>query len=70
MPFKVVNPLKLTITVFMVLVLILTIGILSGGITRAQYADDCEIVYKAEYTTYNGRMATAHYGVPAIKGGN
>jgi hypothetical protein len=70
MPFKVANSLKLTIAVVVAFVLVVTLGVLSGGITRAQYAYDCKIVYKAEVTTYNGRMAVAHYEVPAIREGN
>jgi len=70
MPFKVVNPIKLTIAVGIALLLILGGAVLSGMATQAKYDDDCEIVYKTEVTTYNGRMAMAHYEVPAIKGGN
>lgn len=67
MPFKVINPVKLSIAVFIALILILGGAVLSGMATQAKYADDCEIVYKAETTTYNGHMAVAHYEVPAIK---
>jgi len=70
MPFKVINPIKLTIAIGIALLLILSGAVWSGMATQAKYNDDCEMVYKAEVTTYNGHMAVAHYEVPVITGGN
>jgi hypothetical protein len=67
MPFKIVNPIKLTIAIIIVLLLVAGGAMLSGMITRSKLAGDYEIVHKAEITTYNGRMAVAHYKVLEAK---
>jgi hypothetical protein len=67
MPFKVISPARLTVAVFVVLILILGGAVLTGMMTRSTLQNDCEIVHRTQVTTYDGYMAVSHYGVPAVK---